>query len=115
MKLAIVGSRTFTDYNKLCKCIDFLNTHNNIDTIISGGARGADTLAKQYAESHNITLLEYKADWDTYGKSAGFIRNKDIIKNSDFVVAFWDGQSRGTKNDIDLCHEYHKSYIVVFI
>ena len=72
------------------------------DTIVSGGANGADTLAKRYAIEHSLNYKEYLPDWKTYGKRAGFIRNQDIIDNSDFVFAFWDGASAGTKNSIDL-------------
>ena len=114
MKLAIVGSRTFNDYELFCKEIDKLQIFYQIDTIISGGAIGADSLAKFYANEHNISLIEYRADWKKYGKSAGMIRNQTIINESDFVIAFWDGVSRGTKNSIRKAKKCEKLYKIVY-
>ena len=112
MKLAIVGSRTFNDYTTMCKVI---KEHFNIDSIthiVSGGARGADTLAEQFAKEYNKELIVFPADWKTYGKRAGFIRNVDIINTCDQCVAFWDGESHGTKHDIELCEEQNKFHVV---
>ena len=69
--------------------------------IISGGARGADTLAERYAKEANYKLEVFKADWTKHGKQAGFIRNGYIITAADAVVAFWDGTSRGTLDTIN--------------
>lgn len=98
MKIGIVGSRTFEDYSLFCKVMNDLNC----DTIISGGARGADSLAKRYAKEKEINYVEYPAEWDKYGKSAGYKRNKLIVNDSDKLVAFWDRISKGTKHSIDL-------------
>lgn len=116
MKVAIVGSRTFNDYELLKAFIKLKSQENNIeiDTIVSGGAKGADTLGEQYAEEHHLNKLIFKADWDKYGKRAGFIRNVDIIKNCDVCFAFWDGESHGTKHDLELCEEYNKQYFVCY-
>ena len=114
MKLAIVGSRTFNDYNML---IDFIQDNYDIDEIthiISGGARGADTLGERFAEEFNKEKIIFPADWKKYGKKAGFLRNVDIIKNCDECVCFWDGESHGTKHDIDLCVEMGKPYKVCY-
>lgn len=81
--------------------------------IVSGGARGADKLGAQFATENNIPLVEFIPDWETFGKSAGYIRNRDIVKNADLVVAFWDGVSKGTKHAIDIAHELKKEVIVV--
>jgi hypothetical protein len=110
IRLAIVGSRTFNDYNVLKQVITKLLEENNykIKNIVSGGARGADTFAEQYAKENGIVSIVYKADWDTYGKKAGFLRNVDIINNCDVCLAFWDGESRGTKHDLELCEKYNK-------
>ena len=80
--------------------------------IISGGARGADALGERFAKEHDIECVVYRADWNKYGKRAGFIRNHDIINACTHCVAFWDGESRGTKHDIDLCREQGKECIV---
>lgn len=111
MKLAIVGSRTFNDYALLKETIKSNNL--NITEIVSGGARGADSLAEKFAIDNDIQTTIYKADWKTHGKAAGFIRNHDIIKNSDIVLAFWDGISNGTRHSISLAEKHNKRLIVV--
>ena len=116
MNIAIVGSRGFTEYSLLSSTIlSFLKEQNILDkpTIISGGAKGADTLAEQFADENDFPKQIFKADWDRYGKAAGYIRNVEIIKACDVCFAFWDGQSKGTKMDIDLCKEAHKPCFVV--
>lgn len=108
-KLAIVGSRTFNDYERMCKFISENFNLDEITHIVSGGARGADALAEQFAKDYKKELIVFKADWDKYGKKAGFMRNVDIIHECDYCVAFWDGISKGTKNDIELCHQNNKN------
>lgn len=114
MKIGIIGSRTFGDYSILedivCKVIDI----DNITYIVSGGADGADNLAEKFAIKHSIPTIIHNANWKKLGKSAGFERNKDIIKDSDFVFAFWDGNSSGTKHSLSLCYKYKKPHMVIF-
>ena len=111
MKTAIIGSRNFTDYKLLKEyCSKF-----DITEVISGGARGADSLAENYAKENNIKLTVFPADWKKFGKSAGFIRNKDIIDNADFVIAFWDGESKGTLNSINIAKSQNKKVDICFI
>jgi hypothetical protein len=86
-----------------------------ITLVISGAARGADKLGEQWAINNNIKTLIFPADWDKYGKAAGFIRNEDIIKNCDGVIAFWDHKSNGTKHSILLCEKYNKPCKVIKI
>ena len=107
-KLAIVGSRTFNDYDKMKSFIIENFNLNEITHIVSGGARGADSLGEQFAKEYNKELIVFNAEWDKYGKSAGFKRNVDIINECDCCVAFWDGNSKGTKHDIDLCEKAGK-------
>ena len=107
MIAAIVGSRDFNDYDKLCKfiyktCID---ENYSIREIVSGGARGADKLGEQFAKNYNLLLKVYEADWQKYGRRAGFVRNVDIIKYCDICFAFWDGESHGKKHMIDIAEE----------
>jgi hypothetical protein len=105
MKIGIIGSRTFNNYELLKEVMeDYLNRDNelNCELVVSGGANGADSLGERWARENNIQTLIFKPDWKKYGKSAGFIRNEDIIKNSDFVVVFWDEISKGSKHSIDL-------------
>ena len=104
MKLAVVGSRNFDDYEFLKKILNY----HPCTQIISGGARGADSLAKRYATEHGIPIKEFMPDWDVYGKSAGYIRNEKIVDTSDELVAFWNGISRGTKHSLTLAENAGK-------
>lgn len=109
MRYAIIGSRNFADYELLKSVLD----KHFISQIISGGARGADSLAARYAKESSISLLEFIPEWDKYGKTAGFIRNKDIVRASDIIIAFWDGESRGTKHSLDFASSLGKRCIVI--
>lgn len=109
INVAVIGSRTFNDREKLYQVLDLFD----IDCIISGGARGADTLAEQYANETNIKTKIYPADWANKGKAAGFIRNKDIIVDADLVICFWDGTSKGTRHSIKLAHQMKKNLLII--
>jgi hypothetical protein len=113
MKLAIIGSRTFNNYELL---YDHLEEHLNTTTmVVSGAARGADSMGERWAKENDIETLIFPAEWDKYGKRAGYIRNEDIIKNCDFCVAFWDGASKGTLHSVLLCKKYNKQYKIINI
>ena len=102
MRLAIIGSRTFDDYGLLSRTIfDYLAPIDSTTYIISGGAKGADALGERFAYRNNAKLTVYRAEWDKYGKSAGFLRNQTIVNNCDMIVAFWDGKSKGTADTIN--------------
>lgn len=83
--------------------------------IVAGGARGVDTIAKKWAQSHHIEYIEYKANWDIYGKSAGMIRNHEMIDFADELISFWDGRSIGTKEAIDYTIKLNKSVTIHLI
>ncbi len=110
IKLAVIGSRTFNDYDLLECAIKKISM--NIVLIVSGGAKGADSLGEKYAHQNDIPTLIFKPDWKRYGRGAGMVRNKEIISNCDAVIAFWDGISKGTKNSLDLANKLNK-YIIV--
>jgi len=94
MRVAIVGSRDLSvDIEKYIP--------ENTTEIVSGGARGIDTLAERWADQHNIPKVILKPDYDKYGRSAPIRRNETIVSAADLVVAVWDGKSRGTKFTID--------------
>lgn len=113
MKIAIIGSRNFNGYKLVTEVL--LPYKSKISLIVSGGAKGADSLGEKWAIENNIQTLIFPADWDKHGKRAGFIRNEDIIKNCEGVIAFWDGQSKGTGHSISLAHKYNKPVKVVAI
>ena len=113
MRIAIVGSRGFTNFDFLEKTILDNYKIENITEIISGDAKGADTLAEQFAIKHSIPMSIFTPDWDLYGKSAGYKRNIQIIDMSDEVIAFWDGISKGTKHSIDLANKDKKKLMIV--
>lgn len=101
-KVIIAGSRTFDNYELLKeKCNTLLSKRADIE-IVSGAARGADKLGEQYANEHGYKLTHFHADWDTYGKGAGFKRNNQMALYADALIAFWDGKSRGTEMMIQL-------------
>jgi predicted Rossmann fold nucleotide-binding protein DprA/Smf involved in DNA uptake len=107
-KVAIIGSRSFKNYEYMKESLGCFA----IGKIISGGARGADSLARKFAEENGIEITEILPRWDIHGKSAGFIRNEFIIEGADIVVAFWDGKSRGTAHSISLAREAGKDVYI---
>ena len=108
MKLGIVGTRTFTDYEYLKKKILRIYKIKDIEEIVSGGAEGADTLAEQFAKEFDIPIKIYKPNWDKYGRKAGALRNVKIVNRSSVIIAFWDGKSPGTKITIDIAEKQKK-------
>ena len=97
MKVAVIGSRGLTVPN-LGKYLPPETTE-----IVSGGARGVDTSAREYAHAHGIKLTEFLPEYEQFGKSAPLKRNITIIEHADIVLAFWDEKSRGTKFVISNC------------
>ena len=111
MKLAVIGSRGFNDYELVKKVLN--EYKERVTLVISGGAKGADTLGEKWANDNNITTLIYPAEWDKYGKRAGHIRNTDIINSCDFCIAFWDGKSTGTQDSIKKAKQMKKEVLIV--
>lgn len=114
MKLAIIGRRGFTDYDFLKEnVIEFLKNNSLVCThIVSGGAKGTDTLAHQFALEHHLEMIVFKPNWKLYGKAAGFIRNTDIVETADMIMAFWDGNSNGTKDSLNKAAALNKRTVV---
>lgn len=102
MKLAIIGSRTFIDTELAWNTYKELPFLDQITHIVSGGAKGADSIAELLAKWSGKEMVIHYPDWNKYGKQAGFIRNRLIINDSDCVLAFWDLKSKGTLNSITL-------------
>lgn len=104
LRTIIAGSRSITNYGVLVRAMARINWAPSV--IISGAANGADRLGEQYAKSAGIPVELYPADWDAHGKRAGFLRNEQMAKNAQALVALWDGESRGTKSMIELARKY---------
>ena len=102
MKVIIAGSRGFSDFQLLfAKCEEIFKDKSEIE-IVSGTAKGADKLGEHYASLKGYSVARFPADWDKHNKQAGMLRNREMAEYSDCLIAFWDGESRGTKNMIDL-------------
>jgi predicted Rossmann fold nucleotide-binding protein DprA/Smf involved in DNA uptake len=106
MNVAIVGGRDFDDYEQFKSCVD--GEKIKFKSIISGGARGVDTLAEKYAKEIGVPVKIYWPDWTKHGKAAGPIRNRQIIESADCVIAFWDEKSPGTRSSIKIAEELKK-------
>ncbi len=95
MKLLIVGSRSIAEFD-LSSYIP-----SDVDTIISGGAVGIDSLAEQYADRHRLSKYILRPRYDLYGRAAPLKRNEQMIHMADAVLVVWDGNSKGAKYIID--------------
>ena len=114
-RVVVAGSREFNDYNLLSSELDkFLAGKKNV-TIVSGTARGADRMGEQYAAEHGYKIDQFPAEWSKYHQGAGPIRNLEMVKTADAVVAFWDNQSTGTKNIIDCAKQENIPYKVISV
>lgn len=106
-RVIIAGGRDFDDYAKLSEAMDFyLGKIDDEIVVLCGMCTGADNLGFRYAKEHGYQVKFHSAEWDRFGRAAGPIRNEEMAKNADALVAFWDGQSRGTKNMIELAKKY---------
>lgn len=115
-KVVIAGTRTFDDYELLKSKMDAIlcrkaKQHNII--IVSGTAKGADTLGELYAQECGYDIKRFPANWDKYGKRAGFLRNEEMGKYADVIVIFWDGFSKGAKLMVDIAKRLKKPLRVV--
>lgn len=108
-KVAIIGSRDYPDMEEVRSYIRALSDCE----IVSGGARGVDLVAETEARRLGIPVKIFHADWDTYGKRAGAVRNQQIVDYSDHIIAFWDGASKGAKITIDMAEKSKKPLIVI--
>lgn len=109
MIVAVVGGRDFNNYQLLKDTLDRFE----ITKIVSGGAIGADSLAEKYAKEKNIETLIIKPDWVKFGRSAGMVRNTDIVNNSEIIIAFWNGSSKGTSDTITKAKKINKKTIII--
>lgn len=117
-RVIVAGGRKFDDYDKLTKAIDSWKKEKKISkddkvTIVCGCAEGADDLGRRYANEHGFEVAEFPANWNLLGKTAGILRNKEMAKyasesetKNGYLIAFWNGKSKGTKNMVDTAIQY---------
>ena len=105
MRIGIVGSRDYPDLNEV---LEYVSSLPKDTVVVSGGAKGVDSVAEEEARRLGLKVVVHRAQWDKHGKSAGVIRNKVLVNDCDKVVAFWDDDSVGTKNTISLASKAGK-------
>lgn len=120
MKIIIAGSRNLVDKKKIIPiianglseiCSSEGISKQDIE-LVSGGARGIDTIAQEFAQMYNIKFTLFVANWEYFGKRAGYIRNEKMAKYADALIAIWDGQSKGTKHMINLAKKYNLTVVI---
>lgn len=109
MKLAIIGSRGI-----IVEDIEWY-LPDGVDEIVSGGAKGADLCAKEYAKKNDIKYTEFLPDYNRYGRAAPIKRNDEIINYADEVIAFWDGASKGTQYTVKRAQKLGKKVTVIIL
>jgi hypothetical protein len=105
VKVIIAGGRDFKDYDLLCQKTDYYLSRQSEIEIVSGTAKGADKLGERYAEERQYPIKRFPADWGSFGKRAGYIRNTEMAEYADALIAFWNGESKGTEHMINLAKE----------
>jgi len=114
VKVIIAGSRNCYDYSILENAIK--DSGFNIDVVISGCARGSDKLGEKWAKKNGVMVMKFPADWANKGKKAGMLRNIQMAKVSDALIALWDGKSTGTMHMINIAKKYNLHiYIAYYI
>ncbi len=108
-RVVVCGGKDFADMDLCFRTLDELLPKDSEVEIISGRAKGADTFGEEYARSHSMELAVFPAEWSKYGRAAGPIRNRQMIEYAQqedaLVIAFWNGQSCGTRNTIDFARK----------
>ena len=101
-KVIIAGGRNYLNFFELSAVCDFYLKEKKEIEVVSGCASGADSLGVKYAMLKGYSVSKFPADWDKHGKSAGYKRNTEMAEYADALIAFWDGESKGTKHMIDI-------------
>ena len=109
MKLLIVGSRSITNFD-LSPYIT-----KNVDTVISGGAGGVDSLAEQYADLHRLSKYILRPRYDLYGRAAPLKRNEQMVDIADALLVIWDGRSKGTQYTLKYAKKMKKQVTLVVV
>jgi hypothetical protein len=118
-KLIVAGGRDFDDYDLLSRQLDKIrqsvwsNFLADDLEVVSGTARGADKLGERWAERSHVKIKRFPADWDRYGKRAGYLRNEKMAKYADTLLAAWDGESKGTGHMINLAKDNGLGVLII--
>lgn len=104
MRVIIAGSRNIK--NKALVYQVIAESKFEITEVVTGCAQGVDGTGEQYAIEQDIPIKEFRANWELHMRAASFIRNREMAKYSDALIAVWDGKSKGTKNMIEVAREY---------
>ena len=102
IKVIVAGTRTFQNYNLLERKLTKILQNQAAVEIISGGARGADTLGEKFAQQHGYKTTKFLPNWKAWGRQAGYRRNLYMAQYATHLVAFWDGKSRGIAHMIEI-------------
>lgn len=115
MRLLVAGSRSIDDVGKVEHILSNASYifDRNVALVLHGGARGVDTIAGEWARRRGYDVREYPADWNTHGKSAGYIRNVEMVANCDAAIVLWNGTSKGTRHTLDQLEKYLIRHVVV--
>lgn len=100
MRCIIAGTRKVTNYGLLLRALDECGWRDEITSVVSGCAKGGDLLGETWATSQGLPILRHPANWRRDGRAAGPLRNTEMVKNADALIALWDGASNGTRDVI---------------
>ena len=117
-KIIIAGSRIIPDKEVVWSDLEFrVGIYGGLDQIevVGGLAKGADQIGKEFADYYGFPFSGFPANWDLHGKSAGYIRNKEMSEYADELIAYWDGKSNGTKNMIALMGIARKPTTIIYV
>ena len=109
MKLLIVGSRSIENFDLSPYVSD------EVDTIISGGAVGIDSLAERYADEHRLSKYIIRPRYDLFGRAAPLRRNEQMVDMADVVLVVWDGKSKGAQYTVEYSRKRNKSITLVCV
>jgi hypothetical protein len=110
MKVIVAGSRSILDYAVVRQAI--IDSKFQITEVFSGDARGVDKLGEVWAKESKIPVQKFPADWERYGRAAGFRRNRQMAHAADALIAVWDGKSRGTADMIRQMEKFKKPFYI---
>lgn len=112
--IGVIGSKNFKDSDLIHAWLDRIHQElGPFDKVIIGGVGGTDASAERWSKKNEIDVKIYYADWSTYGRKAVFVRNIFIVDNSDFLVAFWDGDSKDSAHAIRISRASNKPLLVI--